>query len=289
MEDNFKGIVDKSVSILVLLPLKPTFDEVASGLSLYLTLREFKDIQVYSPSPMIVEFNRLVGINKIVTELGNKNLIIQFENYKANDIERVSYDIKDGQFKLTVIPKQKVSPPGKESVSLSYSGINSDTVLMIGGSNDSDFPAVTGSELANANIIHIGVNDKNLVPGKNYISFSRPASSVSEVVFGLINRIGSDVDEDVATNLIMGIESSTNYFTELNTSAETFQTVSDLMKLGGKRSAKPFPGSFPPPLKNRPQTPFGGQVFSQNKNKQSGGSTPSDWLEPKIYKGTSVS
>lgn len=288
MEDNFKGVIDKSVSLLVLLPLKPTFDEVASGLSLYLSLRDIKDIQVYSPSPMIVEFNRLVGINKISTELGNKNLIIQFENYKANDIERVSYDIKDGQFKLTVIPKQKVNPPSKDSVSLSYSGINSDTVLIIGGNNESDFPAISGSELATANIVHVGTIDKNLVPGKNYISFSRPASSVSEIVFGLINRIGINIDEDAATNLIMGIESSTNNFSEPSVSADTFQTISDLMKLGGKRSGH-LPGSFPHPIKSNPQTTFGGQVFSQNKNKQSGVNTPSDWLEPKRYKGTSVS
>jgi hypothetical protein len=190
-----------------------------------------------------------------------------------------------------VIPKQKVSPPAKNSVSLSYSGISSDTVLVVGGNNESDFPAISGSELAGANIVHIGITEKNLVPGKNYISFSRPASSISEVVFGLINRIGVNIDEDVATNLIMGIESSTNNFLDSTTTAETFQIVSDLMKLGGKRSGKTFTsgGSFPYPLKSKPQADLGGQVFAQNKNNKNDVPTSNDWIEPKIYKGTSVS
>src|SRR3990170_2413379 len=137
MEHSFKNIIDKSKSILILLPTKPFFDQVAAGLSLFLSLREPKQVQICCPSPMTVEFNRLVGVNRISQELGNKNLVIRFADYKASDIERVSYDIENAQFRLTVIPKQKVSPPTKEQVELSYSGISADTVIIIGGANES--------------------------------------------------------------------------------------------------------------------------------------------------------
>ena len=78
MENSFKSIIDGSKSILIMLPTKPFFDQVASGLGLYLSLRDKKDVQVYSTTPMTVEFNRLIGVNKISQELGNKNLIIRF-------------------------------------------------------------------------------------------------------------------------------------------------------------------------------------------------------------------
>ena len=54
---------------------------------------------------MVVEFNRLVGVNKITTELGNKNLVIKFKYYKVAGSEIVSYDIEKGEVKLSVMPK----------------------------------------------------------------------------------------------------------------------------------------------------------------------------------------
>jgi hypothetical protein len=235
MENSFKSIVDKSKSILILLPTKPYFDQVASALSLYLSLRDKKDISVYTPSPMTVEFNRLIGVNKISGELGNKNLVIRFIDYKATDIERVSYDIENSQFKLTVIPKQKITPPTKDQIDLSYSGVSVDTVVIVGGANESHFPALFGKDLVGANIVHVGVRDISFSTSKNYISFSRPASSISEIAADLIKESGGVLDQDIATNLLTGIEESTNNFTDATVTADTFLIVSELMKAGGRR------------------------------------------------------
>lgn len=299
MVDHFGSFLEKSKSVIILLPLKPYLDQVAAGLSLYLALREEKEVQIYSPSPMIVEFNRLVGIDKVSSELGNKNLTIEFAEYKATDIERVSYDIKDGQFKLTVIPKQNVVPPQKDSVKLSYSGINVDAVVMIGGLNESHFPAISGSELLGATIAHVGNKDISLSSGKNYISFSKPASSVSEVMYGLIKESGLKIDEDIATNLISGIEKSTNNLLDSGVSSETFMVMSDLIKSGGKR---PEPIQYPKPVEspirfqprvqndvNQARTIF---TTPDESSKIGGGNdksgAPGDWLKPKVFQGTSI-
>ncbi len=94
MNDSFSSLVDSATSVLIILPSKPYFDQVAGGLALYLSLREKKETAITSVTPMTVEFNRLVGVNKVANELGNKNLTIKFIDYRANDIERVSYDIE---------------------------------------------------------------------------------------------------------------------------------------------------------------------------------------------------
>lgn len=235
MENSFRSLIDQAKSILILLPTKPFFDQVAAALSLYLSLRDEKDIQVSSPTSMTVEFNRLIGVNRISQEMGNKNMVIRFVDYPASDIERVSYDIEDGQFRLSVIPKTRLSPPSKEQVQLSYSGVSSDTVIIIGGANESHFPALSLKELTSAKIIHIGIRDISLSSGKGYISFSRPASSVSEVIAGLIKESGMSINQDIATNLLMGIEEASNNYTDPNVGAETFAIVSELMQAGGKR------------------------------------------------------
>lgn len=285
MENSFKSIIDQSKSVLILLPVKPYFDQVAAGLSLYLTLRPEKEASISSPSPMIVEFNRLVGVNKVAQELGNKNLIIRFSDYKANNIERVSYDIENGEFRLTVIPKSGVSAPQKDQAELSYSGISSDTVILIGGLNDSHFPVLTSADLAGAKLIHIGPRTLSLSSGKNVISYARPASSCSELVASLIKESGLKIDSDIATNLVMGIEEGSNKFSGSDVTAETFQVFADLLKSGGKRLSE---SSYPKKYEGRQAIPSQVSPMTEVK-KQEVKDAPKDWLQPKIYKGTSIS
>lgn len=310
MENSFKNVIDQSKTLLILLPLKPTFDQVAAGLGLYLILRDSKDTQIYSPSPMTVEFNRLIGVNRITQELGNKNLIIRFVDYRASDIERVSYDIENGQFRLTVIPKQKITPPSKDQVELNYSGVSADTVIIIGGENEEHFPAISTKELIGANIVHIGTQDIRLSSNKSYISFSRPASAVSEVVVSLMKESGISWDQDIASNLLMGIETASNNFTDRSVSADTFAIIAELMRSGGERlssQTKASSSNFPPGAipgtqwKTQPQPQIAPQpqdiTMPKSQQTQVADDTkdlkeeepPKDWLSPKIYKGTSVS
>jgi len=291
MNNLFKNFIDGAGSVLVLLPLKPYFDQVAAGLSLFLALKGKKEVSIFCPNQMLVEFNRLVGVDKIATEIGNKNLVIRFSKYKANDIERVSYDIEDQEFKLTVIPKHGIRPPMKNQIALSYSGILSDTVIMIGGVNESHFPSLSSKELTGVRLAHIGIKEIVLSPGKEVVSFARPASSVSELVGGLIKEGDWNLDSDIATDLLLGIERGSNNYSSSGVTADTFQLVADLIRIGGKRERiqeqRKYPlGSVPGQI--RPQV-----VKSSSKKQISGeepsGKTPKDWMGPKIYKGTSIS
>src|SRR3989304_7803894 len=150
MENSFASLIDSAKSVLVLMPSKPYFDQVAAALSFYLAIKDKKEAAIVCPSPMIVEFNRLVGVNKISTEAGNKNLVMRFAGYKASDIEKVSYDVENGEFRLTVVPKTGFVSPKKEQIELSYSGISADTIILVGGANESHFPALSAKDLGQA-------------------------------------------------------------------------------------------------------------------------------------------
>jgi hypothetical protein len=255
MENSFRSLIDSAQSILILLPTKPYFDQAAAGLSLYLSLRTDKNAQIASGSPMTVEFNRLIGVNKISQELGNKNLVIRFSDYQANNIERVSYDIENNEFRLTVIPKDRLAPPTQDQVNVSYSGISADLIILIGGANESHFPMLSSKELATARILHIGTKDLALNVDRGVISFARPAASTSELIASYIKDSNLKMDEDVATNLVMGIEDATNNLTDPSVGAETFEMIANLMRAGGRRGAREGarssdypPGAIPGPL-----------------------------------------
>jgi hypothetical protein len=105
----------------------------------------------------------------------------------------------------------------------------------------------------------------------------------------------------------MGIEDGSANFTSSEVTPETFETFAYLLRSGGARmpKVKLSPIGFPPgaiPTKpfrapdiQQPVTPMS-QIETQPEAvvPESGDESPdinppSDWLQPKIYKGTSVS
>jgi hypothetical protein len=280
MDDSFSSVIEAENSLIILLPTKPYFDQVAAGLSLYLALREKKEVTISCPSPILVEFNRLVGVNKISQEFGNKNLVIKFADYDAKGVERVSADIENQQFYLTVIPKPGFTSPKKEQVQLSYSGLAAGAAILVGGANESHFPALSSKDLLETKLIHIGTRMLSVSPNLSVISFARPASSISELVATLIKESGFSLDADIATTLLMGIEEGTNNYSNPEVTADTFEIVANLIRAGGQRKPKVTetrrtfrPGAVP------------GQKLKIEPKKK----PPKDWLEPKIYKGTTIS
>jgi len=271
MDNSFKTLIEPAKSILVLLPKDPNFDQVASATSLYLALtqNEGKEINIYCPTSMVVEFNKLVGVNKVKNEIGNKNLTISFANYNPQGIEKVSWDIDSGQFKLTIVPKVNVGAPNEDQVIIGYAGVAADLAILVGGKNEENFAIVKGEDLINAKLVHIGINELSIT-GKTISSLATAGSSVSEVTANLIKNSGYKIDADIATDLLMGIENATHEFSAVGVTADTFALVAELMRLGGKRiSQQPSP-SIPAGIPGMP-------------------SVPSSWTEPKIFKGTSVS
>jgi len=308
MENSFISLIDSAASILVVLPEKPNFDQVAAGLSLYLSIHDRKEVSIFCSTPMMVGFNRLIGVNKISSELGNKNLVLRFGGYDATNIDKVSYDIENGEFKLTVTPKVSFTAPGKDQVITSYAGIAADLVILVGGATDSNFPILTSPELTNSKIAHVGI--RVLDSQKGVMSFAQPGATNSEIVASLIKESGLTLDSDSATNLVMGIEEGSSNFTSNEVTPETFETFAFLLRNGGQRMprvklspsnfpagsipAKPFVRSVQPTVQQSSSSPVplsatqpiedvnGTQETEQDIN------PPSDWLQPKIYKGAST-
>lgn len=249
----FKEVLanDQIKSVVVILAQDLNLDGVAGGLTLAQALeKRGLAVTISAPSPMTVEFNRLVGINRVRQDLGDKNLILSFTNYPADNIEKVSYNIENGQFALTVIPKPGNKAPGKEHISLNYAGISADLIIVVGA----NYPEGLGVFSQNKELIeNLG---KNLVLFGNTPLSGWPKSielidasgvSISQAAFEVIQSLGVAIDEDLATNLFSGLEAGTANFTSPTVGVETFALATDLLKAGAKRAPAQTETSLPFP------------------------------------------
>lgn len=280
MSTSLITLLETSKQLLILLPVNPNFDEVAGGLGLFLSLQGKIEATIACPTPMMVEFNRLVGVNKITTELGNKNLTLKLIDYPAENVERVSYDIERGEFKLTVISKPGFSAPKHDQVSISHSGVSADSIILIGGNSEDHFPALASKDVQNAKLIHLATRQGKF--SKETISLSSPASSISELVAGIIKENNLNMDGDIATNLLTGIDEGSKGFSGSDVNADTFALAADLMRAGGRRTSRENLVD----KRNFPPGAIPGAGFPGMPNRSQ---TPKSWYEPKVFKGAGVS
>lgn len=255
-------ILSAAQSVLVVLPKTLTVDKVAASLSLYLSLKKAnKPMSIISSQSMTVEFSRLVGADKVTDKIGSRNLIISFD-YVKDSIEKVSYNVDDGKFNLVIQPKSGFTPLDTKTVNYSYSGGDGDLILIIGAQKLEDLGSLFESErnfFSEKQTVNIDNDGQNTQFGKINIVNSQ-ASSCSEIVDEMIRKLNLPFDQDLATNLLTGLRSSTNNFQSQNVTADTFEAAAHCLRAGASQESK-----------------------AEEKEKTT--STSSDWLSPKIYQG----
>lgn len=218
-----------AASTAILLPTHPAYEVVAAGLGLFLVLSEQgKNVDIVCPSEMLVEVNRLVGVDKIKTKCSGRNLVISFD-YVKDAIEKVSYNVEDGKFNLVVQPKSGHPPLSAKNVQYALGGSEVSLVILIGTTNPADAEGV--------------LPDKN--PQQETLSLvaGNGTSLVTETVH-LITDAKLPLSPDAASNLLKGLVSETGRFA--TAVATDFETAAALARAGGslqdlESSSKPAP------------------------------------------------
>jgi hypothetical protein len=266
---------------------------------------------------MTVGYNRLVGVNKISTLLGGKNLTISFD-YLEDSIEKVSYNIEGQKFNLVIEPKPNFPLFDPAKVQYSHSGSTANLIIAIGGKRPQDFGQFYQREkklFTQKTLINIDTSPNNSQFGQ--INLTDPtASSCSEITIALLQGLKIKISQDIANNLLLGLIQATNNFQAPNVTGDTFEAAAICMDYGA-RTQKPPPTPFQPkPVQPQisqslptPQPRLGLQPtptlparnsqplipHSQNrplrkaslKKLETPKSKPSaDWLKPKVYRGS---
>jgi len=262
-----QSLLNSSQTVFIFLPQKLNLDLVAAGLSLFLSLEKAgKKTSIFCSTPMTVEFSSLVGVDRVKNQLEGKNLVISFD-YIEDSVEKVSYNIENNKFNLVIQPKEGYPPLSPQKVQYSYAGTNADLFLVIG--TDSL------EEVGEIYQINKKTLDEGKVMGFNIQDFQ--TSGWCELIANLIEKSNLPISEDIATNLLAGIEKETNGFAPEKSGLGSFEAAAFCLRAGGRRPR--------------------GQIFqpiAEKKNVEKKPSEakkedlPSEWLAPKIYKGNTL-
>lgn len=259
--------------ILIVVPLNPSLDKMAAALSLYLSLKGAgKTVTVVCHQQMTVEFSQLVGVDQVTDKLDRKGLVISFD-YVKDSIEKVSYNVEGDKFNLVVQPKSGFPPLDTKSISYNYSGTDSELVFVIGAQKLEDLGGLYESEknfYEKNQVINIDCHPQNTHFGKINI-FNPQASSYSEMVTLILKNLNLPFDQDIATNLLIGLKSATDNFQSPSISADTFEVAAYCLRAGARRIET--------------KRSFKEKGLLEEKSETVPPS--SDWLTPKIYKGKS--
>lgn len=311
MDTQIGEVLTSARSVACLLPQNPRLDLVASALSLAGSLgKSGKAAQVICPTPMTVEFSRLVGVDKVSDRLGDKNLIIRFAGYDAQGIDTVTYNVDNNQFELVVVTKDGFTPPAPRQIQFSYGGISSEVVFLIGVTERKQLGKLDKDEVFRVpKIIFVG---NTQVPSGLPITDSLvdpQAASCSEIIARFLEEQKLTLDQDIASNLLYGVESATDNFLSAATTAGSFEAAAVCLRNGairqsqqlraaraggvgqwrrprdeGRPPVQPQPMVQPQKEESQPPKPQVQPAVSVSKPQP-----PSpEWLEPKIYTGRTV-
>lgn len=278
-------LLNSAQNILVLVDQNPTLDNLGGGLALYLALnRAGKKVNIVCPQPPTVDLSNLVGINKVETELGGRSLTLTFP-YTEGSIEKVSYNIEGNKFNLIIQPREGFEPLSSEAVRFSSGGGETELIFILGTPSLTELGPLyeKGKEIfEKAPLVVIDNHSENKHYGK--VNLVNPeASSVSEIIATVLKKLGLELDPDTAHNLLTGIEFATLSFSSPSTSFEAFETAGACLRAGAQRGLTLGRTTTKGDLK--PKVP---PVQPPSPSLEDG-EPPSDWLTPKIFKGSGLS
>lgn len=297
--NHLKAHLDPAKSVVVLLPQNPNFDAVAAALSLKLTLEaKQKQVTVVTPTPMTVEFNRLVGVDTIATSFGSPNLVISFHE-QSDLVDTVSYDLDKGNLRLIITPKKGVTNLDHRQLKFSPGSTRADVIVTI------DVPKLEALGEVHNSAADVMKSTKIVALNREMpevtftsVHLTHPeSSSLSEMTASLIDAAGYTLDEDIATNLYMGITEATGHFQIPQVTHHTFEIAALLLRRGARRDEQLSATNFPPgSIPNKPLHEQASQNLgygTDGTEPEEPGETapeptknpPDEWLEPKIYRG----
>ena len=312
MDGNFDAIrqaIARNEPIAVICSSRPALDEMAAALSLYLSLADSgKNVSILSPQEPLVEVSNLVGVDRVKRSFdGGKSgdLTVSFP-YQEGEIDKISYTLEGGFLNIIVKASQMGLSFSEKDVLFKRSGDAPGVIFTIGVGRLSDLTSIFNlEEVKNTTIINIDNNPDNQGYGE-IVLVNPQASSLSEEIANLILSLDLRLDIDSSQNIMSGIQSATNNFSNPKTSALAFEMAAVCMRNGASRGQRAKDRqSFPPvisqsspqgsiPIQNpnqkivQPPTPNNrGNVTREYQKENKDATPPGDWVGPKIFKGSS--
>ncbi|NCN83000.1 MAG: hypothetical protein GW947_03460 [Candidatus Pacebacteria bacterium] len=230
-------LIAQAKSIFVIFPATASPDNRAAAEALAASLSQAgKDIRLLSPrTPESSRYPESSEV-AVTTELGNQNLVLSF-SYEPEQVDNVNYHIGEetGRFYLTIKPQKGQKPLDPASVEFSYTGAEADLIFAVGVKELAELEQLYMSYEDVYSSVPI-VSITNFEPQFATLAINAGSSpSLSQEVARLIADLGFTISQDAATQLLYGIEMVTQGLASRSVTAETFETVGQLLRQGARR------------------------------------------------------
>lgn len=236
--ESFKDAFKSSESVLIIYPNTSTRDQLLATTSLYANLKtnSEKSVKLLCTKDFSKDMTDVFYLDESLIEIGHENLSISLD-YLEESIDKVSYHVSEEtkKFYLTIKPKRGFPPLSKENIDFSYIGAEADLIILVGVDN-----------LSSLGKLYFGY--ENLFNSASLVSFNSyeteygnfkfdisGSSSYSEYISQILLELEFPIDPESATNLLTGISEATKNFNSYSATAETFEIVSKLMRVGARR------------------------------------------------------
>ena len=242
--DTVKEVAGNANTILVLLGVDATIDQIATALALKESLAQIgKEVTVYAPVlPSLPDWQTasLAGYDLIQHELGKQNLVVSFA-YTPEQVDKVSYSIgeQSGRFYLTIKPKKGTPPLDRSSLETVYAGTEADLIFLVGVHDYESLEKLYfGYESLFESTTVVTIHSFTPMIGNFHFDLSG-GSCLSESMAEVIEQLGLVLSSDGATSLLLAIEEATEQLTSNFADAHTFETVAKLLRTGARRVQVP--------------------------------------------------
>lgn len=303
MDNDLITLVHQAKTGLIVVSKTAKLDAMASALALQLAfISQGKTATVCFEGKLPDNAEKLIGINQIskTLQLGGNILKVSFP-YEDGAIDKVTYNITDDRFNLLIEPRIGQNPLKSDQVRYDYTGAEVDVIIAIDASNLEalgDLYFQNPDVFVREKLINLDRHFNNQQYGVVNL-VAKQTSSTSELVVKILQDLRWDLNNDIATNLYIGLVSATNNFSSFSTNAQSFEVASFLLKNGARKLSLISPRtvaetpSISPAFGSTPST-SGQAVFESAKaptqepavseKSAKAKQPPQDWLKPKIFK-----
>lgn len=226
--------INKAKKILLVLPSAPNGDGLGAGLALFDFLRKLeKEPEIISENADVEMFGFLPHIKELKKKIQISQSFVISVNTDSAKLDELSYEVKDDRVDIFLKPKSGAF--SEKNVKFGRARFPYDLIITL------DAPALDNlgriyeentDLFFETTVINIDHHPNNEHYGEiNFVDLT--ATSSSELVATLIEEFEEGlIDEDIATNLLLGIIVETNSFQHVKTTPKAFQRASQLISAG---------------------------------------------------------
>jgi len=232
-------LINRSRNILITTPNQDSGDASAAALALLIVLK-----QNSQPADVVVseriknKLNFINASNQFKTAVSALKKFIISVNISKNKINEFSYDIKDDQLNIFIVPEK--GQLNQKDIAVNSGNFKYDLIITI---NCADMESIGNLYINNTDffyntpIINIDNNPANEYFGQiNLIDLN--SASCAEITYELIkNCYPKSLTEDIATCLLTGTIIKTKNFRQPSITPRSLNLAAELIDLGADKNA----------------------------------------------------